>query len=409
MGVAEHMVKRHMAGFAAAVVMGLALPATAQVGTPGKPIRVGYICPDSGGSQDFGRSSRLGLELAVNEINEVGGLLGRPLQIVARDDKANPEEGRRAAEDLVLNQKVDFTIGGCNSGVVLKMLEVFQAHRHLIVVPVATATSISSVYPAPVSYMFRMSARDALQASVLVDDMARRGLRKVALFADRTGYGEAGLKDLQRLLAEKGIAAVHLARFDLGVKSLVDEVQAAKAAGAAALVGVTVGPEQAVLARSRAQAGFSGPQYGPWTLSFRSVGEQAGAAAEGAIMTQTIIQDLSNERRSSFIARLRRLAGAQPVASLMAAAQTYDAMHLVMRAMFQSRGDLGADSLKRALENLERPYGGVITTYDRPFSADDHDAISANMIWLGVWRGGEVHFLYAEDARRAGFIRRKQP
>jgi branched-chain amino acid transport system substrate-binding protein len=382
--------------------------APAQQEVASRPIRVGYICPASGGSQDFGRASRLGLELAVKEINEVGGYMGRPLEIVARDDKANPDEGRRAAEELVTKEQVAFTIAGCNSGVALKMLDVFQSRKHLLIVPVATATSISAVYPPAGSYVFRMSARDTLQAGVLADDMARRGFKRVAIFADRTGYGEAGLKDMQRLLADRGIAVAHVARFDLGVKSLADEVRTAKANGAAALVGFTVGPEQAVLARSRVEAGFAGPQYGPWTLSFRSVAEQAGAAAEGAIMTQTIVQDLSNERRSSFIARLRRTAGDQPIGSLMSAAQTYDAMHLVLRAMFQTRGRTDGDALKAALENLERPYGGVVTSYERPFSSADHDAVSGNMIWLGVWRGGEVQFLYAEDAKRASYIRRKE-
>lgn len=92
----------------------------------------------------------------------------------------------------------------------------------------------------------------------------------------------------------------------------------------------------------------------------------------------------------------------------MAAAQTYDAVHLMLRALFQSKGDTGGDALKRALENLERPYVGVVTTHDRPFSAEDHDAFSMNMIWLGVWRRGEIQFLHADDARKASYIRRKE-
>ena len=90
------------------------------------------------------------------------------------------------------------------------------------------------------------------------------------------------------------------------------------------------------------------------------------------------------------------------------AAQSYDAVHMMLRAVFQTKGDTSGDALKRALENLERPYSGVVTTHDRPFSATDHDAFTRNMIWLGVWRRGEVQFLYPEDAKRASFIRRKE-
>jgi branched-chain amino acid transport system substrate-binding protein len=51
----------------------------------------------------------------------------------------------------------------------------------------------------------------------------------------------------------------------------------------------------------------------------------------------------------------------------------------------------------------------VVTTHDKPFSISDHDAFTRNMVWLGVWRKGEVQFQYPEDAKRASIIRRKEP
>ena len=63
------------------------------------------------------------------------------------------------------------------------------------------------------------------------------------------------------------------------------------------------------------------------------------------VVVQTIIHDLSNEHRSSFIARLKRYAKGHNVASLMAAGQHYDALHLMVRALFQTRGDTSGDAL----------------------------------------------------------------
>ena len=388
-------------------VLALALVPLGQAQTP-KPLRVGFICPFSGGSADFGNSARLGAELAAKEINEVGGFLGRKIELVERDDKANPDEGRKAAEDLVLKEKVEFTVGYCNTGVALKSLDVFQDHKHLLMVPVSTGSAVTAKYPAEQSMVFRLSPRDTVQAGFIVDDVAKRGLTKVAVFADKTGYGEGGFKDVERFLAAKNLKPVYVARFDLGVKSLTAEMQAAKAAGADAIVGYTVGPELAVLAQARAEAHVTAPFFGPWPLSFRTVWDKTNGAAEGAIMVQSIIQDVANERRASFIARLKRYANGQPVGSLMAAAQTYDAVHLMLRALFQTKGDTSGDALKKALENLERPYAGVVTTHDKPFSASDHDAFTRNMVWLGVWRRGEIHYLYPEDAKRSSYIRRKE-
>jgi branched-chain amino acid transport system substrate-binding protein len=387
------------AGWLAVATLATAQPA---------PLRVGFVCPLTGGSADFGNSARLGAELAAREINEVGGYLGRPVELVLRDDKANPDEGRRMAEDLVLKEKVAFTIGYCNTGVALKSLDVFQDNRHLLMVPVSTGSAVTARYAPAESFIFRMSPRDTLQADFLVREITqRRGLKRVALFADRTAYGEGGLGDLKRFLADKGLQPVHVARFDLGVASLVDEVKAAQAAGAEAIIGYSVGPELATLARARDVARFAGPLLGPWPMSFKTVWDKSAGAAEGTMMVQSIVPDLSNERRSSFIARLKRQAGGEPVSSLMAAAQTYDALHLMWRALFQTRGDSTGPALKAALENLQQPYPGVVTTHDRPFSAHDHDAFTINMVWLATWRNGALQFVYSEDARRASIIRRK--
>ncbi len=383
----------------------MAVCASAQ---PAKPVRVGFICPFTGGSQDFGNSARLGAELATKEINEVGGYLGRPIELVPRDDKATPDEGRKAAEDLVLKEKVDFTVGFCNSGVALKSVDVFQDHQHLLMVPVATGSAVTAKYPAATSMIFRMSARDTLQAGALVDEVVKRGFIRVAIFADKSGYGEGGMKDVEKFLADKRLKPVYSARFDLGVKSLTQQMLEARAAGADVIIGYTVGPEFAVLATSRVEAKLSAPLYGPWPLSFRLVSERAGAAVEGAVMVQTIIQDLSNERRSSFIARLKRHAGDQPIGSLMAAAQTYDAVYMMLHALFQTKGDTSGPALKNALENLQRPFTGVVTTHSNPFTDKDHDAFTRNMVWLGVWRGGDVKYFYPEDAKRASYLRRKE-
>jgi branched-chain amino acid transport system substrate-binding protein len=389
--------------------LGLCLALATQAQTA-KPVRVGLIAPLTGGSADFGNSVRYGAELAVKEINEVGGFLGRPLELVIRDDKAVPDEGRRVSEDLVLQEKVDFTIGFCNTGVAMRALDVFQDNRHLLMVPCSQGTAVTTKYPPAQSYIFRVAPPDILNARFLVGEIVdRRKLRRVAILADRTGYGEGGVKDISDELAKRNLQPAFVGRFDLGVKSLVEEMRAAQAAGAEALVVYTVGPEQAAAVRSRAELRWQVHYFAPWPLSFRSVLELAGAEAlEGTMMAQTIVQDLANERRMSFLASYFRHSKEKRIGSLMAAAQTYDAVYLMLRALFQTKGDVSGDALKKALENFDRPHRGVVTTYSEPFNASDHDAFSVNMIWLGVWRRGEIQFFYPEDARRSSFIRRKE-
>ncbi len=396
--------------FTRVAVLAALLGAAAAAFAAGKPIRIGLIAPLTGGSADFGTSVQLGAELAVKEINEVGGYLGQPIELVVRDDKANPDEGRKVSQNLVLEEKVDFTIGFCNTGVAMKSLDVFQDNQHLLMVPCSQGTAVTTKYAPAQSFIFRVAPPDHMNARFLVSEIVdRRKLRKVALLADKTGYGDGGVKDVTAELAARNLQAVHVGRFALGVKDLGEEMRAAREAGAEALLVWTVGPENAVAANSRAALRWNVPYYATWPLSFRSVIEQAGSEAlEGTMMAQSIIHDTAIERRASFLARYFKHSSEKRIGSLMAAAQSYDAVHLMLRALFQTRGNTAGPKLKDALENLQRPYQGVVTTYANPFSSTDHDAFSANMIWLGVWRKGEIGFFYADEARLSAMVRRKE-
>lgn len=372
------------------------------------PIRIGLIFPLSGGSSDMGNSARVGAQVAVNEINQIGGYLGRPLELVIRDDEANNDVGLKHAQDLVLKEKVTATIGFCNSGVAMKALDVFQSNKQLLIVPCATGTGITAKYPAAQSYIFRTSAADQLQTQFLVAEIVKRGLKKVALLVDTSGYGDAGLKDLESALDKAGLKPHAVVRFKVGVKTLDDEIRQLKSSGADALIGWTVGPEQGVISASRVAVGWKVPQLGPWGLSHASAFTVSGGKVEGAAMVQTVLPNVYMERNSSFLRGYAKLAKEQPMGSMMSAAQTYDAVHLLIRAMFDAKGDLSGTGLKAALENQTNTYRGVVTTYEKAFSATDHDAISPNMLWLGTWRNQRRAYYYVEDEKRATVIRRKQ-
>ena len=391
---------------AACVAACTCLGASAQA--PAQSIRIGLIFPLTGGSADMGNSARIGAEVAVAEINQVGGYLGRPLQLVVRDDKADPEAGLQHARELVEKEKVAATIGFCNTGVAMKALDVFQQNKSLLMVTCATGTAITAKYPAAESYVFRTSARDQLQTQFLVDEIVRRGLTRVALLVDTSGYGDAGLKDLEAALGRAKLKPHAVARFKVGVDTLQEEMRQLKASGADALIGWTVGPEEGVISASRAAVGWNVPQFGPWGLSHASAFAKSGGAVEGALMVQTVLPNVFMERNSTFLRNYVKLGKEAPIGSMMSAAQTYDAVHLLLRAMFDSKNDLTSAGLKKALENPSGTYRGVVSTYERAFTPTDHDAISANMLWLGTWRKGERAYFYKDDERKATILRRKE-
>ncbi len=372
-----------------------------------QPVRIGMIGPFTGPSSDFGVPMLRGAQLAVDEINAVGGYLGRPLELVIKDDEGKPDVGLARSQEL-MKEGVIGTMGFCNTGVALKSIEVFQNAQSPLIVPCATGTPVTAQYPAPESYIFRTSARDAIQAPFVVDDLVKRGWTKVAIFADSTGYGEAGLKDVEQALAAKGLKPAHVARFPLGVKDLSEPLKAARLAGANAIFSYTVGPENATIALGRRALQWDVPQVGGWPLSFPFFMDGAKQAAEDALMAQTFIAEPSNERRAAFLSAYARKFNA-PLGVPMAAAQAYDTTYVLTSALFSIRnGQFKGPAVKAALENIARVYYGVVATYDKPFSLDDKDAVTQNMLVMGKVKEGRITFAYPEDAKRNLFVQRKK-
>jgi branched-chain amino acid transport system substrate-binding protein len=370
--------------------------------------RIGVISPLTGAAADVGLPVLQGIQLAVDEINAVGGYLGRPLELVIKDDKANPDEGLAQSKALVA-EKVSVVMGFCNTGVAAKSLETFQNAKLPLIIPCSTGSPLTTKYPATESYIFRTSARDSIQAPFVVDDIVKRGFTKVAVFADTSGYGEAGLKDIEKALEAKKLKPVYVARFALGVKDLTTELKAARDAGADAVLGYTLGQEQAVIALGRKEIGWKVKQFGGWTLSFPFFIDGAKDAAEGAFMVQTFIAEPSNERRAAFLSAYARKFKSKRLTVPMAAAQAYDATYILMYSLFGVRnGDPSGPALKTALENMARTYYGVVATYEKPFSLSDKDAISSNMLVMGMVKNSLVTFAYPEDAKRNLFVQRKQ-
>jgi branched-chain amino acid transport system substrate-binding protein len=209
----------------------------------------------------MGNSARVGAQIAVDEMNEVGGYLGRPFELVVRDDKATPDLGLKMAEELVLKERVVATIGFCNTGVAAKALDRVPAkqadpdralrngHRAHRQVPRSRRAS-----------SFARPARDALQTQFLAGELSKRvaSRSRLSWWTNPATATPAWLTS-QAALAKANIKPAIVVRFAVGVTSLLDEVKHARASGADSLIGWTVGPESGVLAASRSESGWHVP------------------------------------------------------------------------------------------------------------------------------------------------------
>lgn len=384
--------KLNRRSFAAAFVA-LALATTspaAFAAASGDPILIGLSGPFTGGSGPMGISMRDAARLAVAQINEKGGVLGRPLQLVERDDEAKNERGVQVAQELIHNEDIVAAVGIINTGVALASARFYNQAEVPLVTPGPSGSTLTEQF-GPGSYIFRVSLRDAIQAQIIADEaINRQGFKKVAILADSTNYGQLGRDDLVKELKERGIEPVAVEKFNIKDVDMTPQLLRAKDAGAEAILTYGVGPELAQIANGMVKLGWKVPMVGSWTLSMPNFIESAGAAGEGTRMPQTFIIDDAKGKAKQFIDDFTAATGSDRIAGPVWAAQGYDTVLLVAAAIEQA-GSTEGPAIRDALENLQKPVEGVVMTYDKPFSHEDHEAFKdASYAVVGEIKDGRV-------------------
>ena len=383
------------------------LATLALLGSPAsaiEPIRIGVSGPFTGGSNPMGIAMRDGIRLAAREINEGGGILGRPVLLVERDDEARPERGAQVVQELINQEKIVAGLGIVNTGVALASQRFYQQAHIPMITSVATGSIITKQFLPPQypdNYIFRASAPDTVQAAMIVEEaVVRQRLRKLAIFHDSTNYGQLGREDLERALERHSIRPVAVERFNIRDVDMTPQLARARAAGAEAILTYGLGPELAHLANGMVRIGWKVPLMGSWALAMSNFIDNAGPNAEGTRMPQTFIQEGNTPRRKAFIDKYRKAFGVERIPVAPAAAQGYDSMLLLAAAIRQARSTDGA-RLRDALENLKDKVEGIVMVYDRPFSRTDHEAIDTPRIpVIGEVRNSQVVFAYDEDRKR---------
>jgi branched-chain amino acid transport system substrate-binding protein len=375
------------------------------------PIKIGVDGPFTGGSSSMGVSMRDGVRLATAEINKAGGVLGRQIVLVERDDEAKNERGVQIAQELINKEKVVAVVGYINTGVALASQRFFQEAKVPVFNNVATGTIITRQFDdQPDNYVFRNSAADRIQAPMIVEEaVTKRGFKKVAILADSTNYGQLGREDLEKALSAKGVKPVAVEKFNIKDVDMTAQLLKAKEAGAQAVLTYGIGPELAQIANGMAKLGWKVPLIGSWTLSMANYIDNAGANGEGARMPQTFIQEANTPKRKTFIeAYLKEFKPKNDrIDSPVSAAQGYDSVYLLAAAITQA-GSTEGPKVRAALENLNTKVEGVVMVYDKPFTHGDHDAITPNVPVVGEVKGGRVVYAYDADKKGGSQLRTKQ-
>lgn len=166
----------------------------------GAPIRIGEINSYSTIPQ-FTIPYRMGWQLAVEEINAAGGVFGRKVEVISRDDAGKPDDAIRLATELVSSARVDLLAGTFLSNVGLAVSEF--ALRNKVLFVAAEPLTDAMVWEKGNRYTFRLRPSTFMQSAMLVEEAARLPARRWAIVAPNYEYGQSAVASFKALLTAR--------------------------------------------------------------------------------------------------------------------------------------------------------------------------------------------------------------
>ena len=372
------------------VVVATAAPAFTQAKPP---VVVALVAAMSGGSALSGEAIKRGLTVAIDEINAKGGVLGgRKIELVIRDEEGNPSKGVTAARDVIEREKAVAVFGGLHSPVGLAMLGVFHELKVPYVGTWAAATNITRNGRTP-NFMFRVSANDDIVDHFLARHVVEKlKKQKPGVILENTPWGASNQEGFAKWLTKLGAPPVGFEIFNWGDSDMSPQLLRLRNGGADAVVMVANAPEGAQVVKSKAKIGWGVPVVSHWGISGGRFPELTGELAEAVVFVQTYsFFGKQNEVGERVIAALKArygIKGPEDILAPVGTANAYDAMHIAALAIEKAGAADGA-KIRDALENLGE-YRGLIKTYKRPFTAEEHDALNENDYILVTWKQGKI-------------------
>lgn len=381
---------RNVLGLLLAGALGLAacLPASAQ-----EVLKLGLVAAMSGQSAKSGEAIVRGLSIAIDEINARGGLLGKKVELIVRDDESNPAKGAIAARELVQREKVAALFGGLDTPVSLAIVPFANQNKVPFMGVWAAGTPITRNGAAE-NYAFRVSAVDELVDKALVDySIAKHQAKKPGMILINNPWGESNEKGLKAALAAKNIPYAGIEKFETNDVDVVPQLSRLKEAGADVLYLVAnVAPSSQVV-KSLDRMGWNVPIVSHWGPAGGRFSELAGASAAKVhfIQTYSFSGKLSPKGEAVLAAlkkkypEIKSLADVTPAVGI---ANAYDAMHLTGLAIAKA-GSVEGPKVRDAFYAIDS-YDGLIKSYQKPFSPQNQDALSEKDYIFTHFVDGEI-------------------
>ncbi|MBO22948.1 MAG: ABC transporter substrate-binding protein [Rhodospirillaceae bacterium] len=359
------------------------------------PIRIGEINSYTGPLASFTLPYRNGWQLAVEKINAKGGVLGRSLEVVSRDDGAKPADAVKFAEELVRREKVDLIAGTFLSNIGLAVSDFAQRNKVLFVASEPLSDAI--VWAKGNDHTFRLRPSTYMQAAMLAEEAAKLPAKRWATVAPNYEYGQSAVKAFQDVLTglrpdvefvEKQWPA--LFKLDAGAT-----VQALAKAKPDAIYNVTFSIDLAKFVREGQLRGLFKDREVVSLLTGEPeyLDPLKSEAPEGWIVTGYPWQGIDDPAHKAFLDAYSKRFNDYPRAGSIVGYNTI----LTIAAMLEKAGSTDTEAMVAAMKDLEleTPFGPIT------YRSIDHQSTMGAYVGRTAkvdGRGVMVDFRYADGA-----------
>ncbi|MCW5624719.1 MAG: ABC transporter substrate-binding protein [Burkholderiales bacterium] len=352
-----------------------------------EPIRIGSVLSLTGPAAFLGDPELKTLQLYVEQINAGGGVLGRKLTLFHYDDGSDAAKANTFAKRLVEQDKVDFVVGGTTTGSTMAMVRVLEGAE----IPfVSMAGGVAIIEPVR-KWVFKTPHTDRMAAEKVFEDMRKRGVTKVGLLSETSGFGQSGRKEAQTVAAQYGITLVAdetYAPKDTDMTAQLTKLRSAAGVQAIFVFGLGQGP--AIVTRNVQQLGIKLPLYHAHGVASDEFIRLAGAAAEGVRLPAAALivakQLPANDPQKPVVMaydKAYRDRYKEDVSTF--GGHAYDALMLLADAIRRAGGTDRA-KVRTALEST-RNYMGTAGLVN--FSATDHMGLDLSAFRMVEIRNGD--------------------
>ena len=260
------------------IVAGTALVLGAFGAIAAEPIKIGSVLSVTGPAAFLGDPELKTLEMYVAELNKKGGVLGRQLELVHYDDGSDAGKANSFAKRLIDDDKVDILVGGTTTGSTMSMVPLVEKAG----VPFVSLAGAVVIIEPTKKFVFKTPHTDRMAAEKVFEDMKKRGITKVALLSETSGFGGSGKKETEAVAGKYGITLV--ANETYGPKDTDMSPQLTKIKNTPGVQGVFIfglGQGPAIATKNYKQLGITLPLYHAHGVASQQFITLAGPAAEG--------------------------------------------------------------------------------------------------------------------------------